>query len=161
MFGGTGGKGALTVTFVLPLTPVYEAVIFVLPAETGTTVAGLPGISKTVATEVLEEIQVASAVRSSVVPSAKFPVAVSWRFWAEPTETVGFEGETVTETSGTVTVTSLEATTDPFIAVIVVVPELNAVTIPALPAALLTEATAGDDEFQTTDCKSKELSPAV
>jgi hypothetical protein len=55
------------------------------------------------------------------------------------------------ETSGAVTVTSVEAVIVPLVAVIVAVPEVSASTIPALPAALLTVATAGEEEVQITD----------
>ena len=46
----------------------------------------------------------------------------------------------------------------PLVALIVVVPGLNASTIPALPAALLTIATDGDEEVQVMDCNG-ELAP--
>ena len=67
--GPAGGKGLLTVTVVLPAMPLKVAVTLALPFDAGTTTAGLPEISKTVATAVLEEPQVASDVKSSVLPS--------------------------------------------------------------------------------------------
>jgi hypothetical protein len=63
------------------------------------------------------------------------------------------------DTRGTVTVIWAVALIVPTDAVIVVVPRLNEFTIPALPAASLTHATAGFDEFQMTDCKGPRLSP--
>ena len=63
------------------------------------------------------------------------------------------------ETKGTVTVIRAVALIVPTDAVIVVVPTLSEFTIPALPAALLTPATARFDEFQIADCKGPRLSP--
>ena len=70
----------------------------------------------------------------------------------DPNDTVGLEGETAIETREAVTVTSVEAVIVPTDAVIVVVPALSALMMPALPAALLTVATEGEEEFQITDC---------
>jgi hypothetical protein len=64
---------------------------------------------------------------------------------------VGFDGDKAIETKGAVTVTCVETLTVPMEAVIVVVPTLNELTIPALPAALLMLATPGEEEFQVTD----------
>ena len=69
----------------------------------------------------------------------------------EPIDTVGFDGDIAIETSDAVTVTSVDAVIVPTVAVIVVVPELSALTMPELPAALLTVATEGEDEFHITD----------
>ena len=41
----------------------------------------------------------------------------------------------------------------PLLAVIVALPGLSTLTIPALPAALLTAAIEGEDELQITDCR--------
>jgi hypothetical protein len=71
----------------------------------------------------------------------------------EPIDKVGLDGDIAIETRGAVTVTCVEAMIVPTVAVIVVVPELSAFTMPALPAALLTVATAGEDDDQTTDCR--------
>lgn len=55
--------------------------------------------------------------------------------------------------------TSVEAVIVPTDAVIVVVPELKALIMPALPAALLTVATEGEDEFQITDWSGSACEP--
>jgi hypothetical protein len=55
------------------------------------------------------------------------------------------------ETSVAVTVIVVEAMIVPTVAEIVVDPVLSPLTMPALPAALLTVATEGEDEFQITD----------
>lgn len=68
----------MTVTVVLPVMPPKAAVMFALPVAAGTTTAGLPGMSKTVATEVFDEAQVTSDVRSMVLPPEYVPVAVNW-----------------------------------------------------------------------------------
>jgi hypothetical protein len=125
--------------------------MFAVPDETGTTIGGFPGITDSTATEVFDDDQVTFDVTSAVLLSENVPVAVSWSGWVDPTETVGFAGEMVIETSGTVTVTCVEAMIVPLVAVIVVVPVASAFTIPALPAALLTVATAGEEEVQITD----------
>ena len=65
-----------TVTAVLPAMLPNVAVMFALPGETGTTTAGFPGISNTVATDIFDEAQLTWEVRSKVLPSAKLPVAV-------------------------------------------------------------------------------------
>ena len=67
--GGAGARGILTVTAVLPVMLPKAAVIVVLPAEADTTTAGFPGMSNTVATELLEEDQVTSEVRFMMLPS--------------------------------------------------------------------------------------------
>ena len=58
----------------------------------------------------------------------------------------GLAGLTVIETKAGVTLICAVALIVPTEAVIVVVPAPNALTIPALPAALLTLATDGDEE---------------
>ena len=65
----------------------------------------------------------------------------------------GFEGDIARETKVDVTVTCVEAVTVPAEAVMMVVPVLNALTIPALPVALLTVATDGTEELQMTEAK--------
>jgi len=72
----------------------------------------------------------------------------------------GFEGDIDSETSGAVTVTWVEALMVPTDAVIVVVPSVRELTIPELPAALLTLATAGDDELHTTEARVPRLTPS-
>jgi len=62
----------------------------------------------------------------------------------------GFAGVIVIEVKTGVTVISAVALTVPTDAVMVVVPALSALTIPALPVALLTLATVGEDEFHMT-----------
>ena len=75
---------------------------------------------------------------------------MSWTCEDELSAIERFDGLTEIDTSGAVTVICVAAVTDPTEAVIVVVPTLNAFTIPALPAALLIVATEGEEEFQIT-----------
>jgi hypothetical protein len=87
-----------------------------------------------------EEIQPTVFVRSAVVPSEKVPVAI--RFTVVPLGSDGFGGVIVIEvrTAG-VTATTLEPVTPAWVAVMVALPMLSAVTSPLLVAALLTWAT--------------------
>ena len=66
----------VTVTVVAPDTPPRVAVIVALPAPVPITRPWLPAALLTV-TGGAEEAQVTNAVRSWVVPSEKFPVALS------------------------------------------------------------------------------------
>lgn len=66
--------GAPTVRVTLPLTPESVPVIFALPCAR---VVTAPVPETTVATFVLDEVQVTLAVRSLLVPSLYWPVAVS------------------------------------------------------------------------------------
>lgn len=150
--GAAFASGALTVTPVLPVMPLKAAVTLAVPDEAGITIGRLPGISITVATELFEEAQVTSDVRFRVLPSAYVPVAVNCKDCVEPIETMGLDGIIAIETRPAVTVTSVEAVIVPADAVMVVVPELSAFTMPAVPAALLTVATEGKEEVQITDC---------
>ena len=56
------------------------------------------------------------------------------------------------DTRGVVAVIVVEPTIVPTVALIVAVPALIVFTMPALPAALLTVATEGEEELQITDC---------
>ena len=62
----------------------------------------------------------------------------------------GFDGVTEIDTSGGVTTTWVDALMLPTDAVIVDVPVARALTVPALPDALLTAATEVDEEFHVT-----------
>ena len=117
------------------------------------TIAGFPGIAEIIATELLDELQLTFDVKSAVPPSEKVPVAISCTGSVDPTETVGFAGEIVIETRDALTVISVDVVMVPSVAVIVVVPTPSAFTIPALPLALLTVATEGEDEVQMTDSR--------
>ena len=70
-------SAGVTVTAVVPETPAKVAVIVVLPTPLPVTRPWLPAELPTAATEGAEEVQVTKAVRFWVVPSEKFPVAIS------------------------------------------------------------------------------------
>ena len=99
----------------------------------------------TVATAVLDELQVTEIFTSWVVPSEKVPVAVNC--WVAPPGTLGLAGVTAMEDRvAEVTVRVVLPATVPEVAVMVVVPAEAAVARPVL----LTVATDGLDEVQVT-----------
>ena len=104
----------------------------------------------TVATPVLDEFQVAEAVRSCVVLSEKVPVAANCL--VVPLAMLGLDGVTVMDTSvAGVTVSEVDPVKLPDAAVIVVVPATTEVARPLEPAALLTVATPVLDELQVAE----------
>ena len=99
----------------------------------------------TVATAVLDELQVTCAVILWVVPSEKVPVAVNC--WVVPPGTLRLAGVTAMEDrAAEVTVRGVPPETFPEAAVMIVVPAVRAVAKPSL----LTVATAVLDELQVT-----------
>jgi len=92
------------------------------------------------ATEGASEIHVTDEVISALEPSEYTPVAVNCT--VVPSTAVGAAGVIlITSSVAAVTVTgALADVTEPIVAVMLVVPTLMAVTIPLLPATLLTVA---------------------
>jgi hypothetical protein len=141
---------AVTVALVAAETPLMAAVIVAVPAPKPVSNPSLPVTLLTVATSGAEEIQLTDVVRSWVVPSEKFPVAV--RFTVVPLGREGFGGLIVIEVRvAAVAVIDVVPETPVWVAVTVAVPTPIAVTSPSLSAALLTVAIAAFDEVQPTD----------
>jgi hypothetical protein len=88
MLGGIGARGISTMTVVLPLTLPRLADTVAVPGAAGTTTAGPPEISKTVAIEVFEELHVTCDVTSRVLPSAYVPIAIAVSGCVEPMDIV-------------------------------------------------------------------------
>lgn len=139
----------VTVSVVEPVIPLNAAVMVVVPGDTDAAFPLEPAALLIVATDVAED-HVTDAVRSCVVLSEKVPVAVNC--WVVPTAILGFVGVTAMDTSvEEVTDRVVEPDIVPEAAVIVAAPTANAVTFPAEPDALLTEATVAADELHVTD----------
>ncbi len=101
----------------------------------------------TAATPVADELQVTVAVRSCVALFAYVPTAVNC--FVAPSPTLVPAGTIERDTSaGGGTVRVVDPDTLPIVAVIVVAPADAGVARPLEPAALLTAATAEDDELQ-------------
>jgi hypothetical protein len=117
----------VTVRVVEPMTPPTAAVIAVVPAATP---VARPA-AETVAVPAIDEVQVAMAETSFVVPSLKVPLAVN--ACVAPTAIDGFPGMTAMDVSvamPAVTVSIVEPLTVPLAAVMVVVPAATAVARP-------------------------------
>jgi hypothetical protein len=118
---------ATTVSPVLPLTVPDVAVIVVVPLSVSA-VSNPPG-EVIVAVVVFDELQVTVEVRFCVDPSLYVPVAVYCV--RVPSGTEAFAGVTAIESSTAgVTFSMAVPTTPPTVAVIVVVPGVNAVANP-------------------------------
>jgi hypothetical protein len=123
----------VTVSVVFPVTVPEVAEIVVVPAAT--VVARPP--AAIVAVVVLDDAQVAVAVRSCVEPSVSVPVAVNC--CVSPLATLGLSGVTAMETSAAgITVSVVFPDTLPEVAEIVVVPVARVVARP--PAATVAAA---------------------
>lgn len=132
---------AVTVRVVVSETVPLVAVMVVVPVATAVTTP----LALTVATEVLDEVQVTCADISMLVPSEYEPVAVNC--WLFPAGTLGVSGVSDTEDRvAAVTVRAAVPDLLPEVAVMVVVPALTAVARPLL----LTVATVALDELQVT-----------
>jgi len=142
---------AVTVTVVVSEAVPVVAVIVVVPEPTAVTMPLL----LTVATDVLDEVQVTCVDMSRLVPSEYEAVAVNC--WVLPAGTLGRSGVTDTEDNVAV-VTVRVAVPDlvPEVAVMVVVPAPTAVARPLL----LTVATAALDELQVTTVVISRLVPS-
>src|SRR5580692_1928170 len=103
-----------------------------------------------VATLTSEDVQVTCAVRSSVVPSLKVPVAVNC--WVPPSDMLGSGGATVMELRvASVTVNIADPGNPANCAPMVAVPGATPATKPLVGDALLTVATEAGDEVQLTE----------
>jgi hypothetical protein len=133
----------VTVSTVEPTTDPNVALIVLVP--TASPVARPPALILAVAG--VPEAQVTEAVRLCVVLSVYIPVAVNC--CVRPLAIDGFAGFTTIDTSvAVVTVSTVEPTTDPNVALIVLVPAPTAVANP--PPALI-ETVAGVPEAHVTE----------
>jgi hypothetical protein len=142
----------LTVSVVLPVMLPAVAEIVVEPAAS---VVARP-LAAMVAVAVLEDAQVAVAVRFCVVPSVSVPVAVNC--CVSPLDTLGLPGVTAMEASTAgVTVSVVLPDTVPEVAEIVVVPTATVVARP--PAAMVAVAVLVD--AQVTEAVRSCVAPSV
>ena len=119
------------------------------PAPTAVASPFEPAALLIVATPVLEELQVAKAVRSCVVLFENVPVALNC--CVDPFVRAEVRGVTAIEVNvAGSTVNVVDADMLPDVAVIVVEPAATGVISPFEPAALLIVATEVDDELQVT-----------
>lgn len=129
----------MTVRVVFAETSPEVAVMVVVPAVT----AVASPLLSTVATAVLEELQVTKMATSWVVPSEKVPVAVNC--WVVPPGTLGLAGVTTMEDKvAEVTIRVVPPETSPEVAVMIVVPAVR----PLAKPVTLTVATAVSDDLQ-------------
>jgi hypothetical protein len=134
-------EAAVTVRVVLPGIPPEVAVMFIVPAAT----AVARPLLLTVATEVLDELQVACVVISWLVPSENVPEAANC--WVLPTAMLGLAGVTEMEDRvAGVTAKVVFPEIVPEVAMMVAEPVETAVASPLL----LTVATNVLDELQVT-----------
>ncbi len=139
--------GDVTVRVVEPDTLPSVAVIVVVPAAAGIAKPLEPEELLTAAMAVAEELQVTDAVRSCVALFEYVPTAVNC--FAAPSPMLVPAGMIEMDTSaGAGTVRVVEPDMLPSVAVIVVAPADAGVARPLEPEALLTAATAEDDELQ-------------
>jgi hypothetical protein len=139
--------GAVTVRFVIPVTPFRVALIMVVPAAT---VVAKPLLATMVATPTADELQAAVLVTGADVPSEKLPVAMKSTVFEKPV-TVELGGVTVIDRSTaavTVNVAVPLTGTAPKVAFIVEVPTVRPWARPLLAGRSLTVATAGVLEVQ-------------
>jgi hypothetical protein len=137
----------VTVRLPDPATEPEVAVITVAPAPVLVAIPILPGVSLIVATVGTDELQWVELVTSCVEPSVNVPAAVN--AWFNPRGVEADVGFTVIETSAAdVTVSGVDPTIEPKVALIVTVPvaidvasalELT-VANPAFPEAQVEEA---------------------
>ena len=128
----------MTVRVVCAETPPEVAVMVVVPAVR----AVANPLLSTVATAVLEELQVTEMVTSWVVPSEKVPVAVNCS--VVPPGTLGLAGVTAMEDNAEVTIRVVPPETAPEEAVMIVVPAVR----PLAKPVMLTVPTAVSDDAQ-------------
>jgi len=133
---------AVTVRLALPLTPESVAVIVADPAAL---VVAIPD-ADIVAAAVFDELQLAAPVRSFVEPSLYCPVAVNC--CVSPLAMEGAAGVTAIDTNdAVVTVKVAVPTSDPEVAVMLLVPCATAVATPVCRMV----ACAGVPDAQVTD----------
>ena len=98
ILGTTGAADGVTVTDVLAEIPLYAAVIVAVPAFPVPTMPCVPGVGRTIATDLSDVAHVTDGVRSAELPSEYRPLAVSCSCWIELTETDGLAGLNARET---------------------------------------------------------------
>jgi len=141
MFTETTTAG-VTVKPAEPFRDPEDAVMVAEPSALATTDPDEP----TLAMVAEEELHVTSWVKFCVLPSEKFPVAVSC--WASPTGEDDWEGLTVIPTNTAFpTVREAEPAMEPEVAVMVVVPS----ALPRTEPEAATLATPVPDEAQVTE----------
>ena len=130
------------------MIPDRVAVILVVPRLIMFAVAS--PVLEMVAIVMSEEFHTTEVVRSGVLPSLKFPVAVNC--WVPFRKIVALDGVTVMDSSTAgVTVSVVEAEMVPDVALMVVVPAPTELASPFEPAVLLIVVTTVLEELQTTD----------
>lgn len=150
----TVGVAAVTVSDAIEVNPLAAALMVAVPAATP--VASPPEL--TVATAVLDEVQVTPEVSAPLVPLLYVAVAVNCCDALVPMLAVA--GETAIEVmvmAAAVTVTSVEPVTPLVEAVTAALPAAIPVTMPVS----LTEATAGLEEAQFTEEERLAVDPSL
>jgi hypothetical protein len=138
----------VTVSVVEPETAHKLAVIVVVPLLSEVDIPLEPGALLIVAIPVLDELHDTNFVTSSEVPFEYVPVAVNC--WGAPMAVTGFTGLTAIDTIG-MTVSFVESTISPEVALIVVMPLEKKVISPLESNALLTVATDASEELQVNE----------
>lgn len=132
----------VTVNVAVPLTVPEVPLIVVVPTVKAVASPCDPKASLIVATLAGKELQYADWVRSCVLPSVKVPVAANC--WLVPAAIEGSNGVMAIETSvAGVTVSSVEPTTDPDIALTLAVPTPTLLASPVL--LIVAVETVSDD----------------
>ncbi len=140
----------VTVSDADPETLPDVAVIDAVPALIAVANPCEPAALLTVATPVLDELQVAEAVKSCVEPFEYVPVAVNC--WVPPVAIDGLAGVTAIDTRvAVVTVSAVEPEMLPSVARIVVDPAATDAAKPFVPAELLIVAIPVLEELQVTE----------
>lgn len=141
------GPATVTASVVDPLIEFDVAAIVVVPCPELVASPSLPTALLITATLAFEDVQVATEVRSWVVPSVYVPVAANC--CVAPKTIVGFCGVIAIETSAAGFTTSVaEPVIAPDVMLIVVVPVPSVVARPAVSAVLLIVATVAAVELQ-------------
>jgi hypothetical protein len=125
---------AVTVSVVLPLTPLSVAVMTDDPVFTDEASPSLPDAFEMVAVAVVADVHVTAVVRFCVVMSVYVPVAVNC--WVVPFAIDGVGGVTAIDTNVAAdTVNVVLPLTPPSVAVITLLPVFTVVASPSLPDA--------------------------
>jgi hypothetical protein len=142
-----------TVSVVLPTTVPEVAEMVLVPAAT--VVARPPAAM--VAVAVLDDAQVAEAVRFCVVPSVYVPVAANC--CVRPFATLGFAGVTAMDVNVATTVSVLLPLTVPKVAEMMLVPDAELAAV-ARPVALMVATVMLEDAHVTLLVRSRVLASA-
>jgi hypothetical protein len=146
----------VTLREVVPLTDPDVAIIVADP-----TAAPLARpVAFTVATPVLEDVQLTEDVRSLVLPSVNVPVALNCS--VVPRAIAGLAGLTARDASlGGDTVSAAVPIVEFMVAVMVAVPSATLVARPLLPVTLLSVATAVEEDDQATVVVRSFVAPSL